>query len=132
MTGHASKYRKTSSFDLMHSFVKTNTTAIMYTREASNYTSVPTYGHKAHSHISHSLYSCFVLIRTHLDPKVGRVCPLFKVGCHVTLSLYVRYIRQTNVFVNENGLPSHLAVKMGDLQQVHTTYIQSLIISPFS
>ena len=55
-------------------------------------------------------------------------CPgEFKVGCHVTLSLYVRYIRQTNVFVNENGLPSHLAVKMGDLQQVHTTYIQSLI-----
>ena len=51
----------------------------------------------------------------------------FKVGCYVTLSLYVRYIRQTNVFVNENGLPSHLAVKMGDLQQVHTTYIQSLI-----
>ena len=51
----------------------------------------------------------------------------FKVGCHVTLSLYVRYIRQTNVFVNENGLPSHLAVKMGDLPQVNTTYIQSLI-----
>ena len=100
----------------------------MYTREASDYTPVPTYGHKAHSHISHSLYSCFVFIRTRKSGVSADHCPgEFKVGCHVTLRLYVRYIRQTNVFVNENGLPSHLAVKMGDLQQVHTTYIQSLI-----